>query len=102
MATPQAILIQVKNAAELARSQGAVASLAQSIAPETIEAKVYSAMAEKLADSLKKEHVDATITIVNPVGYESAGGIHWLDVGLGAAIVGSLALILRFTGRRKK
>lgn len=101
--TNRAILIRVKNAGELARSQGAVAALAQSIAPATIEGKVYAEMAKKLADSLKAQHVDADVTIVEPKGFVQADGKHiWSDVGLAIGGAGILAMLgyLLFRGSK--
>jgi hypothetical protein len=106
--TNRAILIRVRNAAELARSQGALASLAQTLVPATIEAKVYDEMAKKLQDSLKSNNVDAEITIVEPKKFQSATNGHvGHDIIVGAVavsgVVGLLALIYHFVvGRHHK
>jgi hypothetical protein len=105
--TNRAILIRVRNAAELARSQGAVATIAQAIVPATIEAKVYDTMAEKLKESLKANNVDAEVSVVEPNKFRSANGNHVAqDVVVGAvtvsAVVGLLALIYHFVAGRKK
>lgn len=101
--TNRAVLIKVKNAAELARSQGALASFAQALAPATIEAKVYSTLAAKLAEALKKENVDAEITVVEPKGYVAADGKHIAsDIGWALGGAGVLAgLWYLFSGRKK-
>lgn len=106
--TNRAILIRVRNAAELARSQGAVATIAQAIVPATIEAKVYEEMAKKLQESLKANNVDAEITVVEPSKFKSATNGHLAqDAVVGAVaisgVVGLLALIYHFVaGRHKK
>jgi len=92
--TNRAILIRVNNAAQLARSQGSIASLAQTIAPATIEGKVYDEIAKKISEALKKEHVDATVNVAEPVGWKSADGKQvWSDVGLALGGVGIIALV---------
>ena len=92
--TNRAILIRVNNAAQLARSQGAIASLAQTVAPATIEGKVYDEIAKKISEALKKEHVDATVNVAEPVGWKSADGKQvWSDVGLALGGVGIIALV---------
>jgi hypothetical protein len=91
--TNQALLIRVKNAAELARSQGAVASFAQALAPATIEARVYSEMAKKIGASLRDQHVDAEIEIVEPSKFRGAGNGHiGRDLGLVLGGGGLLAI----------
>ena len=106
--TNRAILIRVKNAGELARSQGGVASLAQSLAPATIEGKVYDTLRDKLFKSLQEQHVDAEVTGVEPKGFVQADGKHsWTDVGVGllaaGGAVGLLAILWRvFAGHKVK
>jgi hypothetical protein len=101
--TGKAILIKVKNAADLARSQGALASFAQALAPASIESKVYQQMASELGKALKEKSVDADISIVEPAGWQPAGMGHvWTDVGFaigGAGIIGALWWLL--SGRKK-
>lgn len=106
-ATSRAILIRVRNAAELARSQGAVATIAQALVPGTIEAKVYDTMAQKLKESLKANNVDAEISIVEPNKFKSADGKHIAqDVVIGAvtisALAGLVALIYHYVAGRKR
>jgi hypothetical protein len=97
--TNRALLIRVRNTAELARSQGSVASLAQALAPATVEAKVYSSMASELRKSLKDKNVDADVSVVEPKAWQPADGKHvWSDVGLGLGIAGVLALAWHFIG----
>src|SRR4051812_37418078 len=92
--TDQAILIRVKNAGQLARSQGAVASLAQSVAPETIEAKVYDEMRKKLSSSLKDQGVDAEVSIVSAGGWKPvSGGGSSNTVKYAAFGIGGVALL---------
>lgn len=101
--TSKAILIKVKNAGQLAASQGALASIAAQLLPATIESKVYSTMRDKLADSLAKEHVDADVTIVEPTAWKPAGSSHIaLDIGIAAAGVGVLAILWQLFARRYK
>jgi len=98
--TNRAILIRVKNAGELARSQGALASLVQSIAPATIEGKVYDEMVKKLSASLKENNVDADIRVVEPTGFQTADGKHIAtDIVLGAAAIGGIIAVIAF-GRK--
>lgn len=90
--TNRAILIRVKNAGEVARSQGALATIAQSLAPATVEAKVYDAMRDQLAQSLASNHVDADVTVVEPKAYQSADGKHvWQDLAIGVGLIGVAA-----------
>ena len=102
-ATNRAILIKIKNAAELARTQGALASIATQIAPATIEGKVYEEMRKQLASSLKEKNVDADVTIVESTGFKTADGTHIAhDVGIGIAAAGGvvvgLALLWKLAG----
>ncbi len=104
--TNRALLIRVKNTAELARSQGALASFAQQIAPSTIEAKVYDTMAQQLKESLADKHVDADVTVVEPRAWKPADGKHVAsDVALTVAAAGGvvvvLALLWRLVGGKK-
>jgi hypothetical protein len=102
--TNRALLIKINNAPELARSQGALASFVQALAPSTIEAKVYDTMKGKLEAALKAQNVDATLTIVEPKAFTSAGNGHVArDVGLAVAGAGVLAVMWHlFKGRKRK
>lgn len=98
--TNQGILIKVKNAAELARSQGALASFASAIAPATIEAQVYKAVAQKLADALRDNNVDADVSVVEPAKFQPADGKHIAtDLVIGAAAIGGIIAVLAFGSR---
>ena len=106
--TNHALLIKVKNAAELVRSQGALAAFAQTLAPATLESKVLSTLRDKLTSALKEQNVDADISIVEPKAFTAAGGGHIArDVGLVVAGVGGLALLYhlfrgRWFGKKRK
>lgn len=98
--TNRAILIKVHNAAALARSQGAAASLVQAIAPATIEAEVYKKVAEKLAAALRENNVDADVQVVEPKAFQPADGKHIAtDIVIGAAAIGGIIAVLAF-GRK--
>lgn len=105
--TNRALLIRVKNAAELARSQGALASFAQALAPATIEAKVYSELSRQIGTALRDKHVDAEIEIVEPSKFVGAGNGHiGRDLGLMLGGGGLLAvggwLAAKWWRKRKK
>lgn len=101
--TNHAVLIRVKNAAELARAQGAVASLAQAIAPASIEAKVYDTIASEIKSSLKEKGVDADVSVVDPKNYASAGWDHLgTDLGMAIGGAGVAALIFWLATRHRK
>lgn len=94
--TQRAILIQVRNAAQLARSQGTLASLAQAVAPATIENKVNAQISSEISSALKAKGVDASVTIVDPVGFKPANGAHIAaDIAIGLTTFGGIALIWR-------
>lgn len=105
--TNRAILIRVRNAAELARSQGALGTFAAALVPATVEAKVYDEMKNKLAESLRSNNVDADISIVEPKNFKSATNSHIAHdavVGMVAigGVVGLLAIVYRLIVGRKK
>lgn len=102
--TNRAILIKINNAGEVARSQGKVASLFQSLAPASIEGKVYSEVASRLADGLRAQHIDAEVKVVEPKGFVTSDGKHiWTDVGMAVGGAGVLAVIwYLLSGRKKK
>lgn len=64
-----AVLIRVNNVASVVQREGQLASLAQALAPQTIESKMYSTLASKLKASLAEQGVDADVNVVNPAGY---------------------------------
>lgn len=101
--TNRALLIKINNPAELARSQGSLAAFVQTLAPSTIEAKIYDTLASKLRDALSAQNVDASITVVEPKAFTSAGSGHVArDVGIAVAGVGGLALLYHLFKRRRK
>lgn len=88
------VLIQVHNSAQLARSQGAIASVAQALAPETIDAKVLDQIKSELAKALKEKGVDAVVTVVDPASFRPADGSHiWVDVAAGVGGAGVLIVL---------
>jgi hypothetical protein len=107
-ATNRAILIRVRNAAELARSQGALGTLAAALVPGTVEAKVYDEMKAKLVESLKANNVDADVSVVEPKNFKSPTNSHLAhDAVVGAVaiggVIGFFALIYHFVvGRHHK
>ena len=86
--TNQAILIKVKNAGALARGQGILASVAASIVPATVEAKVNRTIADKLKTSLKDQNVEADVSIVDPKNFQASGLSH-IGTDLGFAVGGA-------------
>lgn len=102
------VFIRVKNAPEVVRSRGAVASLVQSIAPATTEAEVYKGLAAELRKALKDKNIDADVQVVEQsAGLMKPTNNHlWSDVGLavgGAGVVTLLAwLLTRRSGRSHK
>lgn len=102
VATNRAILIRVKNADMLARSQGSMAALAQGLAPATIEAKVVDEVASKLRSALTQQHVDAEVSVVEPNAFQSASGSHIAtDVAFAIGGAGVFAVIwYLFAGRK--
>lgn len=98
----QGILIRVRNAEELARSQGAVATLATALAPATVGTKVLSTIASELKKALKDKNVDAEITVVDPAGWQPADGKFIQDVGFAVGGAGVLAGLYWLFTRRKK
>jgi hypothetical protein len=102
-APAQGILIRVKNASELARSQGAVATFAEALAPATVGTKVLSTIASELKKALKEKNVDASIEVVDPAGWEPASGKFMQDLGFAVGGAGVLAgLWWLFVGRKHK
>jgi hypothetical protein len=78
-----AVLVRVNNVADVVQQQGQLASLARALAPQTIEAKVYSTLAAKLKASLAEAGVDADVNVVNPAGYVPAKSDLVRDVFVG-------------------
>ena len=98
------ILIRIKNAAELARSQGAVASFAQGMLPAWAETQVYETAVDKLKTALADEHVDADISIVEPKMFQPANGASTIgsDLAYGIGLFGFVALLWSFFGHGDK
>lgn len=92
--TEHAVLIRVRNAPELARSQGWMASIAQSLVPSTVEGKVYSELATQLGEALRGKNVDAEVSIVDPKGWTDASWKNLgVDLAIGAGVIGLAALV---------
>ena len=70
--TNRAILIRLKDPIGVARAQGATAAFAASLAPATIEARVYEAVAMQIGASLGEKNVEADVTVVEPAGWTEA------------------------------
>ncbi len=83
------LLIRVHNPAQIARGQGGVAALAQALAPETVEEKIYSEMAGRLKQALRNEGVDASVSIVDPSNFQSASGGLWKALAIGLGVLGA-------------
>lgn len=70
----QGVLIRIKDVRALVAAKGGgIGQLAQAIAPETIAAKVYSEMADKMKEGLTKEGVDADVKVVSHKGLAPVG-----------------------------
>lgn len=101
--TDRAVLVKLKDAGALARSQGSVAAFAQGIAPATIETKVYATLAEKLSASLKQQGVEADVTVVQPGAWRTLDGSHiGSDLAFMVGGAGIAALLYWVAFRRKK
>lgn len=88
MAGGRGLLIRVHNPAQLARKQGGVAALAQALAPETVEEKIYSEMAGRLKQALRNEGVDASVSIVDPANFQGSSGGLWKALAIGLSLLG--------------
>ncbi len=93
--TNRAILIKVRNPDEIARGQGSMAAFAQTLAPATIEAKVLQIISEQLQTALAAQHVDAEVTVVSPIGLQTADDQAHIatDIGLAIGGIGLVALL---------
>lgn len=100
-ASNRAVLIQIKNLPAVVKAQGgALGSLAQSLVPDTIEAKVYDTVASQLVSKFKEQGVDADVKVVTPTGYQPAGGSPiWMPLALGLGGFGVLATAMHFLRR---
>lgn len=98
-----AILIKIKNAGELARSQGFVATLAQAALPSTIETQVYKKVIDELRGALSSKNVDVDVKMVDPAAWRPAGSTHlWQDIGIAIGGAGVLTIVLHFLLYRRK
>lgn len=97
-----AVLIRVNNVANVVQQQGQLASLAQALAPQTIESKVYATLADKLKTSLADQGVDADVSVVNPAGYAPAKSDLVRDVFVGVLGATVFAGITYGVGRWRK
>lgn len=80
-----AVLIRLNNTAEIVQKQGQLASIAQMLAPSTIETKVYSTLADKLKTSLAEQGVNADVNVVDPAGYKPIQSDVLRDILIGVA-----------------
>jgi hypothetical protein len=98
--TGKGVLIRVKNAAELARAQGAMASLVQQLAPATVEGKVYEKLADELRASFKDRKVDADVQVVNVDAWKMSKDT---KVGVGLFVASGIAVagLFGFLARRR-
>ena len=94
-----ALVIKVKNIAEVVAKQGGAAGkLAQQLAPLTIANTVYNAMKDKMAAGFAEQGVVADIAITSsvptakPTKGEFLAGVVVGGVGVGAVAVGGWAL----------
>jgi hypothetical protein len=93
-----ALLIRVNNTADVVSQQGALAQLAQTLAPMTIEGQMYSTLASRLKSALADQGVDASTTVVDPAGYKPATSDVLRDVAigvLGAGVFAGLAYLFK-------
>lgn len=100
--TNRAILVRVNNTAQLARSQGGIATAAQRIAPATVEARVYDEVAKSLRQAFKDQNVDADVELVEPSGWSPAtASFVWSDIAAGVGLIGVTALLWRYISKRR-
>ncbi len=97
-----AVLIRINNAAEVVKREGQLASLAQALAPSTIESKLYSTLASKLKASLADSGVDADVHVVNPAGYAPAKSDILRDVFVGVLGATAFATLVYGVKRWRK
>lgn len=104
-APPRAILIRVRNAGDVARKQGALASLATALVPATVEARVYEEMAARLDGDLKANGIDAEVSVIADASRPSSpgagdGGAFLRGAAVGVGGAGVVWLAWRFVFRR--
>ena len=100
MSANRSILIKVRNVPELVRKQGgALGGLAAGLVPETINATVYDKMAAELLKGLTEKGVDADVKVVEPTGFQAAGGSPiWKPLAMGLGGAGLLMLGWKIVG----
>ena len=104
--TGKSVLVRLRDPASLARAQGSLAALAQSLAPATIESKVYDTFRDTLAQSLKDKGIDADVSVVQAAGFRPADGSHIAtDIGFaigGAGVLGVMWYLFSSKGHKRK
>lgn len=89
-ASGRGVLVQVRNVPALIKAQGGrTGSFIDSLVPDTMEATVYSKMADEIAAGMKEKGVDADVKVVAASGYHSASSDYIRVVLLGALAVGA-------------
>jgi len=100
----RAILIRVKNAKEVAAKQSALASIASSLVPSTVEARVYDEMAARFRSDLASNGVDADVSVIADASASAAGDDDrralLKGVAIGAGGAGIVWLVGRFVFTR--
>ena len=102
----RSVLIQVRDTKALAAAKGgATGAAAAKLFPDTIDAKVYSDMRDKIAAGLKAEGVDADVSVVVPEGRVPAGSSPiWkpiaITLGVGLGGYGIWRIVKHFRGKR--
>ncbi len=98
----RALLIRIRNPVQIARSQGGIATAAMALAPDTVEQKIYSEMAQRLGTALRNENVDAEITVVKPSDFKPEISNFWKFLAVGLGVVGAGYVGYRAVKGRKK
>jgi hypothetical protein len=98
----RAVIVQVRNATQLAQKQGLAASLAAALAPETIENKVLDTIRSKISDAMKKEGVDAAVAVVEPANWQPLNGERTILTTVAVTATGGLVAMLVWNFLRKK
>lgn len=100
------VVIKIKDAVNLAKSQGGVASLAAMFVPSTVGSEVYRKVASELSSALKAKNVNAEVSVLNapPVGVPASKRmfVEGAAVGVGALGAGyGIFRLIKFLLRRK-
>jgi len=100
----RALIIQINNVPQLVAAQGEVASLAQQIVPDSIDAKVYETVGDQLLAGLKDKGVDATIKTVDvskwALDEDDLGAFKFTAIGFASASVLGLIAYFMFRGTK--